>query len=258
MPVRKPMKSTVKGRKAYPKRKSVRTTVMQRSRTLEYAADPVPPSYPSNRAQKEQKFLDASLLEQLDCEQNPSNTNIQHLNQVEQGTSVNQRLGMRYAMTGLHIRGKIQTRGPQLTTSAIAGYWIVYDSEPHGSKATAADMFNLKFDNMQYAFPNGSEGQKGGRFKYLYRKSFLLGNEGSGTNAIEMDGVLPGTKLIDDFIPLNKLAVEHKRLDRFGGISHIQKGALLIIPFGNVTGTVTGDPPTDPLFRFTYRLYFTE
>jgi len=252
------MKASTKSRKAYPKRKSVRSTVMQRARTMEYAADPVPPAYPLNRSTKEQKFLDASLAQQISCEESPSGASIQHLNQIEQGTSVNQRLGMRYAMTGLHIRGKIHTVGPQQTSAAVAGYWIVYDSEPHGVKAAASDMFNNQYTNMQFAFPNGSEGQKGGRFKYLLRKVFTLGNEGSGTNAVEMDGVLPGTRMIDEYIPLNKLEVQHTRLDRFGGISHIQKGALLIIPFGKVQGTVTGDPASDPILTFTYRLYFTE
>ena len=60
--------------------------------------------------------------------------------------------------------------GAQSLYPVCAGYWVVYDSEPHGSKATAQEMFNLKYNDMQYAFPNGSEGQKGGRFKYLYRK----------------------------------------------------------------------------------------
>lgn len=258
MPVRKPMKSTSKGRKAYPKRKTVRSTVMQRAKTLEYSADPVPPSFPLSRSIKEQKFLDASLLEQLDCEIEPSATSIQHLNQISQGTSVNQRLGMRYSMTGIHIRGKMLQAGPQSLYPVSAGYWLIYDSEPHGAKATAQDMFNNKFNDMQYAFPNGSEGQKGGRFKYLYRKTYQLGNAGSGTNMVEMDGSLPGIKIIDDFIPLNKLECQHTRLDSFGGISHIQKGALLIVPFGTKYSTVTGDTATNPQFYFTYRLYFTE
>lgn len=258
MPVRKPMKTTSKGRKAYPKRKTVRTTVMQRARTLEYSADPVPPSFPLSTTKKEQKFLDASLLEQLDCKPAPTHVEIQHLNQITQGTSVNQRIGMRYSMTGLHIRGICLDKGPQTVYPSIAGYWIVYDSEPHGTKATAADMFNNKSNDMVYGFPNGSEGQKGGRFKYLYRKTFLLGNGGSGTNPVEMDGVTPSIKLIDDYIPLNKLECQHTRLDTFGGISHIQKGALFIVPFGLNFATVTSDPAVASELNFTYRLYFTE
>lgn len=258
MPFRKTMKSSSKGRKAYPKRKTVRSTVMQRAKTLEYAADPVPPSFPMTSTNKEQKYLDASLLEQLDCEASPTATNIQHLNQITQGPSVNQRLGMRYNMTGIHIRGQMNQAGAQSLYPVLAGYWLVYDSEPHGTKALASDMFNNKYNDMQYAFPNGSEGQKGGRFKYLYRRTLQLGNGGSGTNPVEGDGSLPGIKLIDDYIPLNKLPVQHTRLDSFGGITHIQKGALLIVPFGKTFGTVTGDPATDPQFHFTYRLYFTE
>jgi len=258
MPARKPMKSSAKGRKAYPKRKTVRTTVMQRARTLEYAADPVPPSYPLSSSIKEQKFLDAGLLESLDCLAEPDPTNVQHLNAITQGTTVNQRIGMRYAMTGLHIRGRLAQHGPQSLHPVLGGYWIVYDSEPHGAKATVQEMFNLKSNDMQFAFPNGSEGQKGGRFKYLYRKVYQLGNGGSGTNQVEMDGVLPSSRVIDDFIPLNKLSVEHKRLDTFGGISHINKGALLIVPFGRTYDTVTGDDAAPPRLQFVYRLYFTE
>ena len=258
MPARKTMKSASKARKGYPKRKTVRSTVMQRARTMEYAADPVPPSFPLSTSIKEQKYLDASLTMTLDCLPSPDATNIQHLNQISQGTTVNQRLGMRYAMTGLHIRGTLNQAGAQSVIPVKAGYWIVYDSEPHGAKATAQEMFNLKYNDMHYAFPNGSEGQKGGRFKYLYRKEYLLGNQGSGTNQIEMDGSLPGCRLINDYIPLNKLVCQHNRLDTFGTISHIQKGALLIIPFGQTHSTVTGDPATPPAMLVTYRMYFTE
>ena len=148
MPARKTMKTAVKRRKAYPKRKTVRSTVMQRARTLEYAADPVPPSYPLSSSIKEQKFLDATLLETLDCLADPDNLNIQHLNLVTQGTTVNQRIGMRYAMTGIHLRGRVSQFGPQSLHPVCAGYYIVYDSEPHGAKATAAEMFNLKSNDM--------------------------------------------------------------------------------------------------------------
>ena len=170
MPVRKTMKSA-KARKAYPKRKTVRSTVMQRAMTLEYSADLVPPSFPLSSSRKEQKFLDATLVKTLNCEASPSPTNIQHLNQISQGTAVNQRIGMRYAMTGIHIRGKMYFKGPSTNYPATAGYWLIYHTEPHGTKATAPDLFNLKYNDMQFAFPNGSEGQKGGRFKYLYRNS---------------------------------------------------------------------------------------
>lgn len=257
MPSRKPLKSSSKGRKAYPKRKTVRSTVLQRSRTLEYSADPVPPKF-SFKPVSEQKYLDNTQSNQLDCRLHPGLVDIFHLNQVAQGSAVNARQGMRYAMTGIHLRGLFHQHGPQSLFPVITGYWLVYDSEPHGSKASADEIFNLKFDNMAFAFPNGSEGQKGGRFKYLYRKSFLLGNAGSGTNAIEMDGASPGVKILDEFIPLNKLETQHMRLDQLGGIGHIQKGALLLIPFSKTWGTVTGDDPSPPIMEFTYRMYFTE
>ena len=257
MPLRKPLKSSSKGRKAYPKRKTVRTTVMQRAKTLEYSADPVPPKF-SFKPVSEQKYLDNTQSNQVSCRVHPGLVDIIHLNQVTQGSSVNSRNGMRYQMTGIHLRGLFHQQGAQSLLPVITGYWLVYDSEPHGAKPAASDIFNLKFDNMAFAFPNGSEGQKGGRFKYLYRKSFILGNAGSGTNPVEMDGATPGLKILDDFIPMNKLETQHMRLDQLGGISHIQKGALLLIPFSRTYSTVTGDDPEPPLMEFTYRMYFTE
>jgi len=256
MPMRKSPKSTGVTRKAYPKRKSVRSTVLQRARTMEYSADPVPGYVPMSRSTKEQKFLDMGLVAQ-DCNPDPGPADIVLLNQIGQGTSVNTRVGMRYQMTGVHIRGNINQEGTQNVTPSIAGYYLVYDSEPHATLATSAEMFNLRSSNLHYAFPNGTEGQKGGRFKYLARKEFTMGNQGSGTNQVEMDGVLPGIRLINDYIPLNKLTTQCVRLNTGSSITSIQKGALLLVPFGR-NGSVISGSPTAPVMRFAWRLYFAE
>lgn len=119
-----PARRTLKGprpRKAYPKRKSVRSTVMQRAMTLEYTADPVPPVYAMSRSNKEQKFLDMAQVSQ-DCPQEPGPADIVLLNQIGQGTSVNTRIGMRYNLTGVHIRGQIRQVGVQNVSPAIAGF----------------------------------------------------------------------------------------------------------------------------------------
>jgi len=256
MPARKSPKSTGVKRKSYPKRKSVRSTVLQRARTMEYAADPAPPYAAATRSTKEQKFLDLPLTSPQ-CSAYPLPADMRLLNQIGQGTSVNTRIGMRYQLTGVHIRGLFKQEGVQMTTPAIAGYYLVYDSEPHGELATVQEMFNLRFNDMHYAFPNGSEGQKGGRFKYLARKEYLLGNQGAGTNAIEMDGVHSGTRLVDDYIPLNKLPVQCMRLNTGSTISTIQKGALLLVPFGLKGAPITGSA-SNPTFVFSWRLYFNE
>lgn len=257
MPVlRKTAKATSYKRKAYPKRKSVRSTVMQRAKTMEYSADPVPGYVPMSRSTKEQKFLDMAIVAQ-DCNAQPGPADIVLLNQIGQGTSVNTRIGMRYQMTGVHIRGNFTQEGNQNITPCIAGYYLVYDSEPHATLATAAEMFNLRYNNLHYAFPNGTEGQKGGRFKYLARKEFTMGNQGSGTNQVEMDGVLPGTRLINDYIPLNKLPTQCVRMNTGSSITSIQKGALLLVPFGR-NGSVVSGSATAPVMRFAWRLYFAE
>lgn len=243
-------------RKAYPKRASVRSTVMQRAKTLEYSADPVPPMYPVSSATKEQKFLDMAVVTQ-DCNAHPGPADLVLLNQIGQGTSVNTRIGMRYAITGVHIRGQFRQDGVQTTTPAVAGYYLVYDSEPHGTLATSQEIFNLRYQDVKYAFPNGTEGQKGGRFKYLARKEFLIGNQGSGTNQIEMDGVIAGTRLINDYIPISKLPVQCVRMNTGSSITTIQKGALLLIPFGSRGDPVSGTS-SYPKMDFAWRLYFCE
>lgn len=254
--VRKTAKASSYKRKAYPKRKSVRSTVMQRAKTLEYAADPVPPVYSPTPSTKEQKFLDMPVTT-LDCNASPAAGDIELLNQIGQGTSTNTCIGMRYQLTGVHLRGQFLQQGPQNTSPCICGYYIVYDSEPHGAKATAQEMFNLRYNDMVYAFPNGTEGQKGGRFKYLARKEFTIGNQGSGTNPVPMDGVLSGKILVNDYIPLNKLPVQRLRLNTGSSITSIQKGALLIVPFGRNGGVVSGTAEA-PAFTFAWRLYFAE
>lgn len=255
MPARKGPKAT-RARKPYPKRSSVRSTVLQRAKTMEYAADPVPPVYPVSRSNKEQKFLDMPPITK-DCHMDPGPADIELLNQIGQGTSVNTRVGMRYNITGVHIRGHFYQKGPQQTDPCIAGYYVVYDSEPHGNLATSAEMFNLRSTDLTYAFPNGSEGQKGGRFKYITRKEFTLGNIGSGSSPVPMDGVVPGLRLINDYIPLNKLPVQCMRLNTGSTVSTIQKGALLIVPFGRQGAVVTGTPES-PQMSFAWRLYFNE
>ncbi|AXH74962.1 MAG: coat protein [Cressdnaviricota sp.] len=255
MPARKAPKSA-RTRKAYPKRRTVRSTVLQRSKTLEYVADPVPPYVAQSLMSKEQKFLDLGQVDQ-NCNPSPLITDIIHLNQIGQGTSVNTRVGMRYQMTGVHIRGQFYQNGPQNVVPSIAGYFLVYDSEPQGTLATAAEMFNVNYTDMHFAFPNGSSGQKGGRFQYLARKEFFMGNAGSGTNPVEMDGVLPGTRLINDFIPLNRLITQCSRLNTGASISTIQKGALLVVPFGRAGAPVTGTALV-PKMNFAWRLYFAE
>lgn len=253
MPARKAPKAP-RARKAYPKRKTVRSTVT--ARRLEFTADPTPPVYGPSRSVKEQKFLDmANIL--VSCNESPGPADIVLLNQIGQGTSVNTRIGMRYQMSGVHIRGTFNQSGVQNTTPPIAGYYVVYDSEPHASLATASEMFNLRFSDMHYAFPNGTEGQKGGRFTYIARKEFLMGNQASGTNPIEMDGVLPGQRLINDYIPLNKLPVQCVRLNTGSTITTIQKGALLLVPFGRKGAPLTGSA-TAPNMKFAWRLYFNE
>jgi len=255
MPARKAPKAA-RARKPYPKRKSVRSTALQRAATMEYTADPVPPFSSPSRTTKEQKFLDMALVAQT-CNQNPGPADIVLLNQVGQGTSVNTRIGMRYQMSGVHIRGSFNQEGVQNVTYPIAGYYLIFDREPHSTLATSQEMFNLRYNDVHYAFPNGSEGQKGGRFQYLARKEFLLGNQGTGTNPVEMDGVLPGSRLINDYIPLKNLPVQCNRLNTGSSVTSIQKGALLLVPFGKSGTPLTGSA-SPPTMKFTWRLYFNE
>lgn len=253
---RKTAKASSYKRKAYPKRKSVRSTVMQRAKTLEYSADPVPPVYPTPRSNKEQKFLDMPITT-LVCNKDPLPVDVTLLNQIGQGTSVNTRIGMRYQLTGVHIRGYVDQQGPQNTEPCIGGYYVVYDSEPHGTKADVNEMFNIRSNDMAFAFPNGSEGQKGGRFKYIKRHQVFLGNLGSGTSPVPMDGSIPGRKEINDYIPLNKLAVQCMRLNAGSTITSIQKGALLLVPYGR-NGAVVSGTAQSPALSVTWRLYFNE
>lgn len=84
-----------------------------------------------------------------------------------------------------------------------------------------------------------------------------MGNQDAGTSAVEMDGVLPGTRLIDEYVPLNKLAVQCMRLNTGSSVTSIQKGALLLVPFGRKGNPISGSPSFCK-FDFTWRLYFNE
>ena len=259
MPARTAPKAP-RARKAYPKRKSVRSTLFQRAKTLEYAASPHPPvrmNLPTLAL--EQKFFDGAVVAKQ-CNKNPSLTDIVHLNNISQGVQVRDRQGMRYAMTGLHIRGTIyyNPTSLQLANPCVAGYYVVYDTSPNGVQATAADMFNVNSTNMIFAYPNASAGQVGGRFKYITRKCFTVGNSNGNTANPSNTGV-PGLRVIDDYIPLNKLVTQMERLQTSGTIGHTEKGALYLIPFGQPSSTVGGGPASGNIYmEAACRLYFTD
>lgn len=256
MPARKAPKAP-RARKAYPKRKSLMVEAVKRRL---FKADPHPPvrmNLPTLAL--EQKFFDGAVVARQ-CNKNPSLTDIVHLNNISQGVQVRDRQGMRYAMTGLHIRGTIyyNPTSLQLALPSIAGYYVVYDSSPNGTQATASDMFNVNFNNMVFAYPNASAGQAGGRFKYITRKCFAVGNSNGNTTNPSNTGV-PGLRVIDDYIPLSKLVCQMERLQTSGTVGHTEKGALYLVPFGQPGNTVGGGPASGEIYmEAACRLYFTD
>lgn len=172
-----------------------------------------------------------------------------HLDVIAQGTGASQRLGQKYKVTGVHIRGELLLPTETGIRSDTAGYYLVWDRQPNGAVALLGDVLDVESAAVTSAdaFPLASNES---RFIILARKSHNLIQQQTGTTTFE------DRKTIDDYFQFRKILIAtSKNVDELGstplgGIGTRMSGALLMIPFGNNLAEVT--------FEYSYRLYFED
>lgn len=171
-----------------------------------------------------------------------------HLDQVTQGTGATQRLGQKYRVTGVHIRGdwiiQLNTRRDNI------GYYLVWDRQPNEALANPGDILNLTGTDSIKAFPNASND---GRFQFLARKDHSATTAVFGATAALTTLNHDSVWHIDHFFDLtDSRLIATNVIAGSGLISDRTSGALLMVGIGDNSATVAAN------LSFTYRVYFED
>jgi len=185
------------------------------------------------RSGQENNYVDLARA-QYQCDTTGSVT---LLNTVAQGTSVNQRVGKKWVMKSLQMRGFVQNGSTAV--SNWASYMIVYDKKPTGSLPAVTDI--LVTANSQ-AFNNDNNTD---RFRIVRRWDNYL----AGSTLAASAGGDTGAEA-DAYVKLN-LPVVNKAAGT-GAIADIEEGALYLVTVGN-TAAGTAAASLDTGFRIRFR-----
>lgn len=168
-----------------------------------------------------------------------------HMNNVTQGAGNNQRLGNKYRLTGVMIKG--QAFSDAMTgdeDDSIVGYYLVWDRQPNQALAVATDIWTVDAANGLYVHNTGLKVGGRERFKIVGSWRSIIGKK---------DTNLPRNADINCFHKLPRSCITTQIAgDANGTIDKIVNGALLCVPYGNKE---TG--PTCAL-RLAAQLFFEE
>jgi len=209
---------------------------------------PPNPSPPQGRAQintKEKKQRTFNLQSTPAFKTAPPN----HLDIIAQGAGASQRIGQKFKVTGIHIRGEMALPTESGIRTDTGGYYLVWDRQPNKSLAVIGDVLDEEAGAVTSAdaFPLASNES---RFVVLARKSHNLIKRETAAGSFD------DRKTIDDYFQFRKtLIATCQNVDELGGsalgtIGTRTSGALLMLPFGNNTAQIT--------FEYSYRLYFED
>lgn len=170
-----------------------------------------------------------------------SGSAIQHCNVVTQGSGNSQRLGNKYRLTGISIKGRIQT---STDVRCIAGYYLVWDKQSNKAIPPASDIFTLDTTGGLYIFNTGLKVGSRERFTIVgkYRTTLARTN---------LDGI-PSMRDLDQFHKLPPWCVCTMTAGTTSGaIDTVVSGSLLLIPYSNLdTGL--------PVIKNANQLFFEE
>lgn len=184
---------------------------------------PVPYLPPTPVNKSEIKYIDATSA--LVALRGIGNT--QHMDVIQQGTTVGTRLGQKHRVTGVHIRGSWRINAT--VGSDYVGYMLVWDRQPNESLATPGDILDLAGGNTIRCFPNQDTT---GRFVYLGRKTHRAVNSTDSTgHPLWMDN---STWMVDDYWDFTDKNLTATTIRLGGGaITDRSTGALLIVGMGD-------------------------
>lgn len=157
---------------------------------------------------------------------------------VARGSGDNERIGAKWRETAIHVKGQIDAIPG---VSCIAGFYLVWDSQPNQATAVFGSVFT---NTPSFEFYAASTSD---RFKVLYKKQFYLTGPSSPASG-DLSHVA-----VDSYVKLPKNLIAHATLTGTTGvIGNRQTGVLLMFPFSNVLVGV------QPAFRVSHRLYFED
>jgi len=172
----------------------------------------------SRSSQYESNYVDTPLATYA----NDTTGSVTLLNTVAQGASINQRIGKKFVMTSLQVRGRCYN-GSTASINNIVNL-IVYDKRPGSSLPAVNDILDSA---NTHSF---NKDINSGRFKIIRRFDTMLVGAPSATTGTASSG-----KNLDLFIKMNLPVVNNAA--GTGAIGDIEEGALYFVTVGeNVAG----------------------
>lgn len=210
-----------------------------------YPPNPQPPRSALGINRREQKYRTVFPVGSEECLENPD---VIHLDIINQGTGANERLGQKFKVTGVHIRGFFNIQGARAKNHDFPGYYLVWDKQPNELLPISGQILALSGGtNADFTFPlAGNED----RFIILARKQAQVNKS---DNQVDTTGLLNNsTVLIDDYYQFKRNLQATTLLGGNGNIDVRTTGALYLVPFGRYP---TGVAST---MDYNYRVYFED
>ena len=216
-----------KGKKEYADR--LKQMAVSRQKSARHAARvsyrqigfpiPVPSTAPAGSLEtKSAQFTPVSLTPAA------SPTTISHVNVIAQGAGNNNRIGNKYRLTGVSIKGLAAANDGDKKRSVL-GYYLVWDKQTNKALPTGSDIFTIDAANNLYTYNTGLRVGSRERFQIVGSYRTMVGGQ---------DDNLPSLRDINMFHKLPKSCVSVSQVgNTSGAITSIVSGSLLLIPFGS-------------------------
>jgi hypothetical protein len=176
---------------------------------------------------------------------NDTTGSITLLNTVAQGASVNQRIGKKFMMKSIQMRGKAVAGTAGTINTAVC--YLIYDKRPTGALPAITDILVTA---TAASFNNDTNS---GRFRTIRRwDKMILGGQTLATNPIVGGTENGGASALnlDEYVKLN-LPVVNKAAGT-GAIGDIEEGALYFVTVGDQpAGTAASSTQVGFRLRFT-------
>lgn len=162
-----------------------------------------------------------------------------HLNDIGQGTALNQRETNRTQLMSLQMRGLVQ---PPVTAPALGQSYgimmVIYDRQPQGTLPVWTDIMNAADPNEFARLDNRD------RFQILWRKYLV-------TSGDQAQPTSRGLQTIDVNLNLKRLETTYSNVGGTGAISEVRTGGLYFIQVGGFPNL------NNPSLALEMRLTFT-
>ena len=162
---------------------------------------------------------------------------------IEKGPGDNERIGSKWALTALHLKGWM--RGTSAQAAYVnSGYYVVWDKQPNRALPPMNDVFIGTAPSFMYPAASTDD-----RFIIIAHKEFNLIAPGTGVLGDKSQ------YLIDDYIKLPRNLICHSTLGTSSGlIANRQSGALGLFVYSSENLADV----TRPTLSIAHRIYFQD